>query len=614
MLDASSTPFYSRVKDENTFAGSFFKVISLSCGLFLAPVAIHGSPDMLLSDLPLEDAKLPLIDESRFKGIPPPGIPIREPDMEWVASQLASMTLDEKIGQMIVTEKHAIGESLIDNFKVGGFVFLGNSQNAADIVATVNRLQMYSPRPLWFSIDSEAGLGARVSDATIFPMLMAFGATDDPALIEQCGRITARESQALGIQVAYGPVVDVNTEYRNPIISTRSASDLPFLVQHMAHYFIKGARAEGVLCTFKHYPGHGATAGDSHSSLPGVDLTMAQLEEMHIKPYRDLAVSGDVDLVMTAHVWYSQVHPGTPWPATLSPIFNKEVLRDSIGFDGVLISDAFNMAGLTIAVPDEGERAVIGIENGLDVILVCDDVGVVQTAIKNAVNTNRLTVDRIEASVRRVLIVKSRAGLPERTTVDPTAYLNVLNHPTHRAAVRAVCERAFTCGKNELSTPPVDRAESVLVLSLSATQRIFYRFSRTYFTDPFGVEVPNATFRTVTTSAGSTERNQIIAQAVDFDKVIVLGYDWHSISSPGQVTLINALAQNKPVIYVSFGAPYHYQQIPGVQAFYCGYASVPDMQEVAVKVLLGDQRPTGFLPVEVDGLPRNLPDHGFVFQ
>lgn len=594
---------------------SLFRTTLCAALLLTTPMVIHGNID-IANPTGEEWNYLPKVDETRFKGAVEPGIPIREPDMQWVESTLAAMTLEQKIGQMFVSSQHSVGESLIDNYHIGGFIFIGNGQSAATIVSTVNRLQNYSPAPLWFSIDSEAGVGSRVADATIFPLLMSFGAANDPELTEMCGRITARESQALGLQVTYGPVVDANTEPLNPIISTRSYSDDPERLINLARGFVHGARAEGVLCTFKHYPGHGATAGDSHSSLPGVNLTIEQIEATHIRPYRELAASADVDFVMTAHVWYSQVHPGTPWPATLSTIFNTDILRTSIGYNGILISDSYDMTGLAIAVPDEGERAVRGIESGLDIILHTQNIGAGYNGIRNAVLGGRITEQRINTSVRRILIAKSRAGLPERRTVDPTAWQAVLNHPEHRAVVEQVCAKAFTCAKNTLPGGPAIRTnEKVLVVTLSATQRIFYRYAPSYFTDPFTARVPDTTLINASTSVTTNARNQILAAAAASDKVIVAGYDWWSIASATQVSLIQALtAANTPVIYIGFGAPYHYRQIPEVDAFYCGYSSVPAMQAVAVDVLLGDKPARGVLPVTAPGLATCVSAEGWAVQ
>lgn len=536
---------------------------------------------------------------------PPPGLPLLEPDMVWVNDTLASMTLEEKIGQMLVISNHSTGESYITQYNVGGFIFTGNDQSASAIAASTNRLQAFSPQPLWFAIDAEAGLGARVADATIFPLIMALGAAGDPALAEECGRITARECRSVGVHVAYGPVVDVNTEPRNPIISTRSISDRPERVEAMARAFLGGARAEGALCTFKHYPGHGATAGDSHSSLPTVDLPLADLQAYHIKPYRELAATGDVDLVMTAHVWFSQVDTAKPWPATLSKIFLTDILRNEIGYSNIIISDSYGMTGLSIAVPDRAEAAVVGIEAGLDVILMPPSVSDAFNGLRDAALSGRLPIERINASVRRVLIAKSRAGLKDSRFVDPDLAAQVLRHPAHREAVRRVCEKAFTQAKNTLTTDTMILPDhKVLVLPLAANSRIFYRMASTYFTNPLSAAVANTTLRSIPLSVTEELESELLADAPSYDRIVVAGYDWYRILSSSQVSLINKLcAGDVPVIYVGFGAPYHYTQIPGVDAFYCGYSSVDLMQEVAVEVLMGARPALGTLPVDVEGLP-----------
>lgn len=541
---------------------------------------------------------------------PPPGPPLRDPDMAWVESTLAAMTLEQKVGQVIfgsLTSAPTLPPSVATNittYHLGGHVFLGNGQSAANILANANEMQRLSDVPLLISIDAEAGLGARVADATIFPLLMAFGAADDPALTEACGRITARECRAIGVQAICGPVVDVNTEPINPIISTRSCGDDPARVTRLAQGFITGARAEGVLCTFKHFPGHGATTGDSHSSLPVVDLPMDTLQAVHIRPYRDLAEAGDVDMVMTAHVWFSQVDTAGPWPATLSSVFLRDVLRTDIGYTGLIISDSYGMAGLAVAVPDVGERAVVGLEAGLDVILNPPDVAAAFNGIRDAVLTSRISLPRLEESVRRVLILKSRAGLPEAAQVDPGLFPDVLRHPEHLATVRTVCEQAFTCALDRIgASPPVATTDRVLLVTLEASQRIFYRMPSTFFTVPFAARVPATTILPASRPVTSSERSAILAAAAQSDVVIVLGHDWWKINSASQVDLINELAAAAtPVIYVGFGAPYHFSQIPGVDAFLCGYASVDAMQEVAVEVLLGDRPPLGELPVAVPGL------------
>lgn len=575
---------------------------SLECG-----ISLQGIEDIAASSA--YSAKTFLSDE------PPTGPAMREPDMVWVENTLSAMTLDEKIGQMLMPDAGVNPQTNINTYKVGGFIFTGNNRKASDLITATNKYQALSPVPLLYAIDSEAGLGARVADATIYPLIMGMGATNNPEFTEACGRITARESRALGIHIGFGPVVDVNTEPINPIISTRSYSDDPGLVMRLAKGYITGARKEGLLCTFKHYPGHGTTQGDSHSGLYAVNIPYEQLRRIHIKPYEDLAAKKDIDLIMTAHVWYTAVYPDKAWPATLSPIFNDQILRKEIKYNGMLISDSYGMAGLAQAVPDVKERAVVGVEAGLDIILMPPDVGQSHAGIKDAVESGRIPLARIEQSVRRILIAKSRVGLPELKTVDPELYPQVLRHPAHLAKVREVCERAFSCGKYDLpTTPPLTLSDRILLLDFELAGRyIFYIKPSSNFVNPFKTAFPEAVVKPVPKDA-SGDHDAIIADSVNYDKIVIICYDWTKMASDTQIALVNDLAKlSVPVIYVSFGAPYHYTQIPEVDAFYCGFSSVEAMQEVAVEVLSGQREAVGRIPVCIPGLKSLCNADGWFF-
>jgi beta-N-acetylhexosaminidase len=560
-------------------------------------MSINISEGMNLIDTPLP----PVVDEARFCENPPESRPVGQPDIPWVEETLKNMSREEKIGQMLVTSNHPNGEALIREYHVGGFILTGNNQKASQIVSTVNGLQGLSKHPLWFMIDAEAGLGARVADATIFPMMMAFGAANDPELMKECGRITARESQALGIQVACGPDIDVNTERANPIISTRSMGEDPELVTRLAGPFLKGAREAGVLTTLKHFPGHGASVGDSHVALPQVGIGKEELEEKHLKPYRDLVTTGNVDLVMTAHIWYSKINKDKPWPATLSSYFNRDILRYQMSFDGVLISDAYNMEGLIKAIEDPEERAILGVEAGLDVILDPGNVKDAFQGISKALDSGRLDEEQLNWSVYRILVAKSRIGLPQHRTVDPEAWKSVLNHPKHRAAVRKVCEKAFTeVWKHGRAEEPITPQEKVLVLSLGGSHRIFYRFPGTPFIEKFTEIIPETISIHLSHEVHEEEREAALKAAEKVEKVIVLGFDWYKMNSGSQEALVRTLHRmGKTIIYISFGAPYHKTQICGVDGYYVGYASIPEMQRVAAEVLTGKLEAVGKLPVGI---------------
>ncbi|MCC5877234.1 MAG: hypothetical protein JJU11_13515 [Candidatus Sumerlaeia bacterium] len=524
-------------------------------------------------------------------------------DVDWVESRIKSLNIREKIGQLIVSSRHQRGELEIEQFHVGGFVFLGNGQRAADIVATTNRLQAFSPNPVWFSIDAETGLGSRVADATVFPTAMALGAAGDPELARAFGTITAMECRSLGIHIAYCPVLDVNTAPKNPIISTRSFSSDADSVTAMARVVIHGLRGAGVFPTTKHYPGHGSTDTDSHNVLPEITRTAAELQSVDLKPFRDLSRTGDLDLVMTAHVWVSDIDRDTPIPATLSSRINREILRKDFGFDGIIVSDAFNMAGLEGSDEDEGELAVRAMEAGVDVLVAPVNTGVIHGALLRAVESGRLRVEDIDTSVRRILMAKSRLGLVGDCQIDPESWKGLLNRKEHLETVNQIAEKSFTKIAYRPETSPfLVHNDSVLTIVLKATQLIFYRYPMTPLLEELDSRLSKMKVIHTDQSISPKSHQEILEAAKDADKVLVVGYDWTHINHPSQVDLINELVSQPtrpPVGYVSFGAPYHLHQIPNVDAFFCGYATTVEVQQVAARVLTGEMEARGVLPVQL---------------
>jgi beta-N-acetylhexosaminidase len=372
-----------------------------------------------------------------------PGPALREPDTVWIESTLAGMTLDEKIGQMIMPGYSAgSADGLVTNWHVGGFIFQGNGNNGPSVLAATNHLQSIADTPLIFSTDCEAGLGARFLDATRFPLNMGSAAAYDLDLVQQQGRVTARECRAIGIQIGFGPVLDVNTEPVNPIIGTRSYSDNPSSVTALARAYVQGANAEGLLCTYKHFPGHGAAAFDSHLGLPTINISTAELQAKHVSPYAQLISEGTGDIVMTAHVWYPALDPGpTPWPATISNNALTGILRNQLAYQGCVISDSFAMGGLVQAAPTY-DAVKYGVLAGLDIILTPASVADAFNGIKDRVLSNEIPESRIDAAVRRILALKSRAGMPE-TTVLPVEGLATVGHPANIAVAEQIAHKAI---------------------------------------------------------------------------------------------------------------------------------------------------------------------------
>src|SRR5215471_14515584 len=279
-------------------------------------------------------------------------------EKSWVETTLAGLTLDEKVGQLIIpatvgmflsqdSESFQQASRDISRFHVGGYHMLGEEKilhEPAGVALFINHLQEISKIPLWITADFEGGVGLRYIGATRLPRAMAMGATANPDLAYQAGRITAEEARALGVQVNFYPVVDVNNNARNPIINIRSFGGDPQLVSRMARAYIRGSQEHGVMATAKHFPGHGDTSTDSHLELPVIDVDRARLNAIELPPFK-AAIKGGVGGVMSAHIALPRVDE-PKLPATLSPKMLNGLLRNEMKFDGLIITDALNMKGV----------------------------------------------------------------------------------------------------------------------------------------------------------------------------------------------------------------------------------------------------------------------------
>jgi beta-N-acetylhexosaminidase len=515
------------------------------------------------------------------------------------------MTLDDKLGQMIIpTYSASSADRLVTGQHVGGFIFNGNDNTAAGLLAATTHLQQITSVPLIFAIDCEAGLGARVVDATRFPLNMSAGAACAPDLLRMQGRVTARECRAVGIHIGFGPVVDVLTEPVNPIIGVRAYSDDPALVARLAEAYVHGANSEGLLCTFKHFPGHGATTGDSHNSLPVVDIARSDLEGIHVAPYRLLLSRGLGDLVMSAHVWYTCLDPGTTaWPATLSSNALTGILRNELGYDGAIISDSFGMAGL-LAAANTYDAARIGVQAGLDIILMPTSEADALSGLRDAVNSGAIPIGRIDQSVRRILRLKSRVGLPAGAIVPVSVMQATVGHPDHRRVAAAIARRAIAGARPAEGEFPTSASQRVLCLSLDASSSIFYLYDASYFLNEFAWAHSNVTTQTVATNVTSAQRSQIVASAAQYERIIVISRDWKPTISTAQQQLVQALIDSgRPLAYCSFGSPYHINMFTGMKNFLCGFSSHYAVQMQMADVLAGGAPLSGNWPVAMpDGI------------
>ncbi len=358
---------------------------------------------------------------------------------------IESLSLRQLIGQMIVVRSsgHLFdGERLypqweadqqtlqtwIQEFAVGGVILLGGS--AAEISLKTQQLQAWAEIPLLIAADIEEGVGQRFAGATWFPPPMALAAIwrDDPqqaiALAEQMGEITAKEALSIGVNWILAPVMDVNNNPANPVINVRAFGETPAEVADLGAAFIRGANKYAALTTAKHFPGHGDTAMDSHLSLPTIPHDLERLQQVELPPFQAAIASG-VDTVMTAHLMISALD--TDRPATLSPNILTDLLREQLHFDGLIVTDALMMAGVT-TFADPAEVAVLAIEAGADILLMPPDVEGAIAAVEQAIITGRLTQERIQQSVTRIWQAKQKLQTDQPPTF-PQAIATTATQP-----------------------------------------------------------------------------------------------------------------------------------------------------------------------------------------
>lgn len=568
--------------------------------------------------------------------------PVRERDAErWVERTLKSLTLEEKIGQLLVPSFESTYLStdsaefdrlagLVRDVHVGGFLVFGGSEPAPAVLlnpaygtvtlgqplaaaSTLNRLQALARVPLLNAADFEGGVGFRIAGATLFPRAMAFGATGDAALAERAGRIAGLESRALGVHVNFAPVADVNNNARNPVINTRSFGERPAAVGAMASAWVRGLREAGALSTLKHFPGHGDTDVDTHLGLAIVPHARDRLDATELPPFR-AAIEAGADAVMVAHVGMSGVDEDKSRPATLSPPVVSGLLRRDLGFGGLVYTDSMSMQAVAKAV-EPGEAAVRAIEAGNDFVLHSPDDRAAAAALKRAVESGRLSMARLDESVLRILRTKARLGLHRARLVDLAAVPAVVGTRAHLAVADEVSRRGITLLKDAKGHVPLVLGPEASVLYLSvldypsgwriaAPSRAFLPELRARWKQVTAIELSDRSTR--------EELELVRAMAPRFD-AIVAGVFVRAASGSGRLDLASGVSQllgqlgaqaaasNRPFVTVIFGNPYTAITLRDLPALVLTYDFYDRAERSAVRALAGEVAISGRLPITLPG-------------
>ena len=499
---------------------------------------------------------------------------------------------------------------------VGGLVMsIGQPLSYA---AKLNELQSRARVPLLVASDMENGPGMRLSGiyalpsllpqggGTAFPPVMALGATRSETLAFELGQVLGREARAIGVHLVFGPVLDVNANPLNPIINTRSFGEDPALVSALATAYIRGARSTGLMTTGKHFPGHGDTDVDSHLDLPTIRAGRAHLDSVDFPPFR-AAIAADIDAIMTAHIAEVGVEGADAPPATLSRLFMSDVLRNEMGFHGLLFTDAMTMGGIAKRY-GATEPLILALEAGTDFLLMPRDVTTAIETVLAAVQSGRLSEARIDASVRRVLTVKARAGLIAGRLVNLSAVDRVVDVPANEKIAEEVAERSITLGRDLQNLVPLSGGGTRRILSITyagASDLI----AGSAFDAAMRTRSPHLQTARADARTSAAEYSALRSRADSADVVIVSAYV-SPTAFKGTVAadssfagMVDSLARGgKPVVLISFGSPYLVGAFPDVSSYMFAWGGAPICQRAAARALFGERAITGKLPISIPPL------------
>jgi len=401
----------------------------------------------------------------------------------WVETTLAQMSLEEKIGQLLFTTYHgsftasdsdAYAEMMRDitELHVGGFITITHGSplgivkdQAYPTAVLANELQSKSKYPLLIGADYERGTAMRQDEGTSFPTAMALAAAGDPKDAYTMGKITALEARAVGVQWVYAPVCDVNNNPGNPIINTRSFGEDPARVAEYVTQFIRGVQDNGAMATAKHFPGHGDTATDSHIDLPVIKATRGRIESLELVPFR-AAIAAGVGSIMTGHLSIPAFESDPSTPATLSTAILTDLLRNQLHFPGLVITDALDMGGITVRYAP-GEAAVRAFLAGADALLMPPVPDAAYQALIDAVNSRRISKERLDASVRRLLQAKARLGLDQNRLVDIATLNEKFGRTDWQAEAQEISDRGVTLLRDNQHLLPLDATKPTRALLVS---------------------------------------------------------------------------------------------------------------------------------------------------
>jgi beta-N-acetylhexosaminidase len=559
---------------------------------------------------------------------------------KWAEKTLHKLTLEEKIGQVFMIwcrasflnvenpeylqlreamQKYHVGSFAMTVHVDGPYLLRSEPYEAAELL---NRLQSDSKLPLLFAADFERGVSMRLLGTTVFPHAMAFGGDGRAEDAETFGRVSAEEARAIGIHWNFFPDADVNSNPANPIINTRSFGEDPKQVGDLVTAYIKGAHEGGMLTTVKHFPGHGDTATDSHLGVASVNVDRAHLESIELPPFRQ-AIAAGVDSVMVAHVTVPALDSDPNHVATISPVIVSDLLEKQLGFKGIIVTDALDMAGLThLFANNIGRAAVEAFKAGNDLLLIPADFPASYSAMLHAVQSGEISRDRLDRSVLKILKTKASLDLQDARMVDVRALAKLVGKPENLAFGQQVADAAVTLVRDNGKVLPL-KSKGTAKAGLPYTtqeethnQVVAVLFSDDVRTDSgrafgreFRARIPDARVMYVDPRFAAAMSGEVL-KAVDEAKTVVAAV--YVVPTAGKIgntvamadatgTLLEQVldrAAEKTAV-VAMGNPYLAAEFPKIENYMCAFSNATVSELSAVKALFGEIAIRGHLPVSI---------------
>jgi len=586
---------------------------------------------------------LPALAKQKEKHARPGPIQLTRDREKWAEKTLRKLTVEEKVGQLFMIWcrasflnvenpeylqwreamiRYHVGSFAMTVHVDGPFLLRSEPYEAAELL---NRLQHDSVLPLLFAADFERGVATRLQGTTNFPHAMAFGADGKNEDAEMFGRITAEEARAVGVHWNFFPDADVNSNPANPIINTRSFGEDPKQVGDLVTAYIKGAHEGGMLTTVKHFPGHGDTATDSHLGVAAVNGDRAHLESIELPPFRQ-AIAAGVDSVMVAHVTVPALDADPNHVATISPTVVSDLLEKQLGFKGLVVTDALDMAGLThLFANDIGRAAVEAFKAGNDLLIIPADLGASYESMVKAVQSGEISKERLDASVLKILKIKASLGLNEARTVDLGAIGASVGKPENLSFGQTVADTAITVVRDNGKVMPLkSKGTAKTALPYMSREETHNQVLAVLFSDDvrtdsgraFGREfksrIPDARVIYVDPRIAAGMSDEVL-KAVDEAQTVVAAV--YVIPTAGKVGNSMAMADATGMLLqqlldhaaaktaiVAMGNPYLASDFPKIENYMCTFSNATVSEIAAVKALFGEIPIRGHLPVSIPNI------------